>query len=173
MGHPGYGLDFMYGPPAPTRLDRRLPLLPFVVIGEMLSCMSQQSLNVYKATPYKGIFLLVCLVLGGVASYDGLDDAGWIARTRNIDMNMAPNWMNNESRVCHSIQTFGSASKPAQLVSLYCPIDTVQGPAHNLSIRLWGKVSRPDISGVEAFRGGKGLWRCARRGDDFTCWAIN
>ena len=111
------------------------------------------------------LVIVFAILYGG---YGDLDGDGWMPHTRTVSVFMTPDWLQGESRECHSAQLPGENNIP-EVVSLYCPGDTSNTQGHDLPVRFWGKVSRP-----EAFNANRvNLWRCVRKSDEFTCYAVD
>jgi len=112
--------------------------------------------------------LLLCYI-----GYTSLDDQGLMTHDKNVDVYMKGDWLVGENRTCAGIQTFGDAQHPKEMAELFCPVDAEDKNPHNLKVRFWGKISRPDASASDEVNGLKGAWRCTRESDIFTCRAIN
>jgi hypothetical protein len=119
--------------------------------------------------------LIIIGILGGTVWWvrSALEDAGWISHTYTVDMYMRDNWLEGENRVCSGIQDRQTADGQRQFTSLWCPDIAPDISPHNVSIRFWGKTSRPDSQVVDEFAGTSFRWRCTRRNDGFNCYAIN
>jgi len=116
---------------------------------------------------------LILLVLGGggIALYHGADDSGWIPRTRDVEMYMGSDWLQGETRVCQAIQA--RKSDTYEINAIFCPGEIRGVPGHHIPIRFWGRVSRPEILDVPMGEARSSRWRCSRKSDDFTCYAID
>jgi hypothetical protein len=117
------------------------------------------------------IFTLCLLIVvggGSIFAYTTANNAGWIQHTRTVDLLMEGNWLQNENRKCVSLydDIKGNTAKMTQVI---CP-DTAGGEKpHNIPIKFWGKVEQPKMAdGLPAT-----FWRCTRKGDDFTCYALD
>jgi hypothetical protein len=117
----------------------------------------------------KGYFFLL-LILGGGAYWgsNALDDAGWIPHEHTVDLYMKGNWLDGENRTCTGFQS--GQGESVHLTSLSCPgTSALDETPHNMSMKFWGKVSRPEM-----IRDGLWLsWKCTRTGEGFVCRALN
>jgi hypothetical protein len=113
------------------------------------------------------IIVALAAVAGG---YQWMDDVGWVSHTLSIETYMAPDWLRGESRVCTAIQSLNN-DRVFQMSAMFCPgeIRSVQG--HNISVRFWGRISRPEI--LETGKERNSLWRCTRNEEDITCKALD
>jgi len=134
-----------------------------------LSIMPERNSNVSG-----GVGCLFLLVVFGFMCYGGyneLDDKGWIQHTNNVDLYMKGEWLQGENRMCTGFQSFPSGkNEPPRLTSLSCPetyaLDEIP---HNMTIKFWGKVSRPDMTKAGLWLS----WQCTRNSDGFVCRALN
>lgn len=113
------------------------------------------------------LFLLLCG--GAIWGYHALDDAGWVLHDHTVDLYMKGNWLNGENRQCTGFQT--GLGDEAHLKSLSCSTadDLDNDTPHNVSVKFWGKVSRPEMSKAGMFL----FWKCTRTNDVFICKALN
>ena len=116
--------------------------------------------------------LFLLFVVGGVgyAAYSALDDAGWIQHTHEVNMYMQSDWLQGENRPCIGLQTLGTPTTPPEIASLFCPEDYAGSISHDLTVKFWGKVSRP---GPRTVWGARYRWRCTRDTDGFVCRALD
>jgi hypothetical protein len=111
-------------------------------------------------------FMLVAVFLFNL--YQDLQMNGYVPHTQSVNLYFRGEWLTNESRECTAdIWDLAAGS----LSSLYCPVDPEgrQGTPHKISIKFWGRTSRPGI----ASRRVEWDWRCVRNQDEFTCYAEN
>jgi len=112
------------------------------------------------------------LVILPILGYDALNDAGWVQRTRNVDLYMADDWLIGENRECLALQNTGSATEEREIASLYCPEEVSVGRVpHNISIKFWGRTKRKNVSSSSSFR--TFHWRCTHEADAFVCRALD
>jgi hypothetical protein len=100
------------------------------------------------------------------------DLSGWISHTKNIDIYMSGDWLVGENRNCRGVQNRSDGSRPF-IASIYCPEDVETKISHNVPVRFWGRVSRPDATLTDEVTGIKDTWQCIRESDSFVCKAIN
>jgi hypothetical protein len=88
--------------------------------------------------------ILIALPLGG---YTALNNAGWIPHTRSVDLSMAGDWLVGENRTCAAFQMVPRGKKgDPEIYALACPVGDFAERPHNVEVRFWGKVSRPEPS---------------------------
>jgi len=82
---------------------------------------------------------------------------------------MKGDWLVGENRECQAFQ-YTEDSK-LSVKSMFCPEDAnaFETP-HNLTIKFWGKVERPDAPHESR---ATLQWKCTRQSDGFTCFALN
>jgi hypothetical protein len=119
------------------------------------------------------LVILVILVWGGYGIFQWSESAGYTPHTKTVDVYMKGDWLVGENRTCAGIQTLGDAGHPKEMTALLCPIDAEYKDPHNLNVKFWGRISRPDASVLDEASGTKGAWLCTRESDTFTCKAIN
>jgi len=112
-----------------------------------------------------------------------LDRIGYLPHWHRVDVYIRGDWLDGEYRVCSGIQDQLENGSSKQLSDLHCPaqpdgpfansFDANQYSTHNLSVLLWGRISRPGISYADELSGAKFSWNCTRRNDKFVCRAIN
>jgi hypothetical protein len=117
------------------------------------------------------LILLAIGYAGCTALYDAIDRTGWMSHNRDVVVHINGNWMVGEYRRCFA--DLDSLTPKGALTELYCTRGFEGGSTHALPVLFWGRVERPDkIPG-----GGKGfitwLWRCRRKAESLTCWAVN
>jgi hypothetical protein len=118
---------------------------------------------------------LVTLLVAGVCIYGGYtlaDNAGDVPHTKTVDLYMAGDWLVGENRTCSAIQGRDKASDPVSLGAIFCPSDAPSEHPHNVEIRFWGKVSRPELV-LDTNSPRDSDWRCVRQSDEFTCYALD
>jgi hypothetical protein len=114
------------------------------------------------------LFLLAILAGGGFIAYTALDNAGWIQHNQIVDLYMKGDWLIGENRTCTGFQS--GTGEASHLTSLSCPETFALDEApHNMSIKFWGKVSRPDMTKAGLFL----QWQCTRTSEGFVCKALN
>jgi hypothetical protein len=119
--------------------------------------------------------LVLLIILGGLgyAAYTGLDNAGWIQHTHEVNMYMQSDWLEGENRKCSGLQTLGTTRTAPEISSLFCPEDYTGSSSHNLTVKFWGKVSRRNVSSAAQVWGTRYSWRCSRNSDGFVCRALD
>jgi hypothetical protein len=115
------------------------------------------------------LLILIALVAVPIIGYNALNDGGWIAHTKSVDMYMSGDWLVGENRDCIGFQSKPTYSA-AVITSIECPIGSHSENPHNLEVKFFGKISRPDLfsSTDKNFE-----WRCKREESGFTCYALN
>jgi hypothetical protein len=117
------------------------------------------------------ICAIVWVALSG--SFDSLNRAGWVPHTRTVNLYMQGDWLEGENRTCLGVQTQVAKGKPAEITRLICPVEYLGDTSHNLPVRFWGRVSRPNAQHSDEPWGSRFRWNCTRNGDGFVCKAIN
>jgi hypothetical protein len=115
------------------------------------------------------IALVFVLVYNG---YADLDRDGWIPRTRNIEIYMAPDWFQGETRVCLAVQNLNE-KKVFETDAMFCPSEIRGVQGHNMAVRFWGRISRPELIEGPPADARNAHWRCTRNEKDFTCKALD
>lgn len=106
------------------------------------------------------IAAIVLMWVGG-----GFDQIGWEWHTVQTDITADANWIVGETRECTSLPLTPADAKVMH-VQPWSAVELIQcgsGPYHNISIRFWGRIARPDKQEVG--------WRCTRFADSFVCKA--
>ena len=113
------------------------------------------------------VAILIGLTVGG---YTVLNDAGWIQHAHTVDLYMAGDWLVGENRTCVAFEAVptGKQGDP-EIYALDCPVGDYTERPHNVEVKFWGKVSRPEL--LHPF--GSFEWRCLRQSDGFTCYALD
>ncbi len=108
----------------------------------------------------------------GITLYGWLDDAGRVRHTQQTTLYTGTEaWLNGQERNCAAFPT-GDGS----ILFLGCVKGTEDfSTPLAQDVKFWGRVKRPDMSlamrtspADNAWR-----WRCTRKDDDVTCWAVN
>jgi hypothetical protein len=114
----------------------------------------------------------ILAVLGSMifGARDAADEAGWISHSRDTTITAQSDWLVGESKVCVSFPLDEEFAKlvDAEKGSVVQNINCDRGPDHKISITFWGRIVRTDrraASGVS--------WRCVKKSDSFTCYALN
>jgi hypothetical protein len=119
-----------------------------------------------------GCLVSIAFILGlfvfGMLAYTGLDSAGWISHDHTVDLYMKGDWLVGENRICTGTQNVNEKHVP-EVDAIFCPFDVSGGTSHNMTIKFWGKISRPDAITNPRLLG----WECTRHSDGFTCKAFN
>lgn len=117
------------------------------------------------------IFLAIVIGIGyGVYSVirNATDDTGWVSHDKAVDVYMKGDWLVGENRVCDGIQK-PQADGTYLVDALICPSDAPVDNPHNITVRFWGKISRPDAVRQDRLP----TWQCTRNSDGFTCKALD
>ncbi len=114
------------------------------------------------------------LLYFSVVFYQGRDEDGWIMHDANVDMLMSPEWLDGESRDCVAQM---NPNNGAYLVrGLRCPAWTRATEKHTIPVAFWGQVERtkPNVTYYpdDGWHGATD-WRCVRKGNSFTCYAMD
>jgi hypothetical protein len=116
-----------------------------------------------------GCAMLIAILVGGVfLAYSVLDNAGLMTHSKAVDVYMKGDWLVGENRVCSGVQ-MPNDKKTYEMDALFCPSDAPAEQGHNISIRFWGRISRPDAVRAERLL----TWQCTRSSDGFTCKALD
>jgi hypothetical protein len=105
-----------------------------------------------------------------VAIPAALDNTGWLPHERDTDMYFgAASWSAGAYRDCVALPV-----QDGSMLFLGC----VDGAENYLTpeptrVTFWGKIKRPDryqaaMSNLSAWK-----WRCLKKKDSVTCWAVN
>ena len=119
-----------------------------------------------------GCLFLLAIVAGiGYWIYSASNDAGWVPHNEAVDLYFKEEWLVGENKNCTGFQSYpdGPNNSP-KLTSLDCADDaTFSTKPHNITIKFWGKVSRPEMA-----KNGLWLsWQCTRTAEGFVCKALN
>jgi hypothetical protein len=115
------------------------------------------------------LFLVALLGFGVYGIYVLLNNAGWIAHTAEVDVEMDSNWLVGENRDCMSQHTFPSPND-GRLETLYCPVSAKDQEKHNITVKFWGKVVRP-FTDKRDITTSIHSWKCTRTDEGFVCRA--
>ena len=103
-------------------------------------------------------FFVVGLTYG---AWMNLDEKGYIPHSRETSITAEPSWLVGENKACFAMPVGENHDVTAAVI---CD----KGPAHNIKIAFWGKVERDDP------RAETGVgWKCVKKSDGFTCYALN
>jgi hypothetical protein len=110
--------------------------------------------------------VLMILYFGGaavMASYQGLDRAGYLSHTEVTDITVSPNWLVGETRQCNSPVLHGSdatgAGKPHGYAMGVVVCD--DSPVKTFSVTFYGRTEQREYSGIQ--------WSCTKGSSAFTC----
>jgi len=143
---------------------------------------------VAKVLAYVALLFVVALVY---ASYQTLDNAGWITHNHDTPVWIQGDWLVGEYRVCNMLTTTPvvqgehySSEELAHLPRLFCNgsddgywkyagafegtdlrWSAVSKDFHILPVKYFGRLERPDHWLIS--------WRCQRNSDSLTCNALN
>jgi hypothetical protein len=118
---------------------------------------------------------LITLLVAALCVYGGYtlaDNLGDISHVKTVDLYMASDWLVGENRTCSAIQGRDKASDPVSVGVIFCPSDAPSEHPHNVEIRFWGKVSRPELV-LDTSSPRNSDWRCVRESGGFTCYALD
>ena len=119
--------------------------------------------------------LVIVIMAPGIVLWciDGWHGAiGYIPHTRTADIYFKGDWIQGENKECAGVRKNPPANN--ELVGLDCPSKPeMGGSTHNVTIRFFGKTSRPDVSLDDEFHNRRFQWRCRREEDSFSCYALN
>ncbi len=113
----------------------------------------------------------VMALLLAAAIGHGLDQAGWIPHHADTSMYAGTEeWPADQDRKCVALPR-----KDGDIFFLGCVGDRESyADTESLDVTYWGRTHRPD-----RFRAAMGermeawQWRCRRKDDSITCWAVN
>ncbi|MGI9101673.1 MAG: hypothetical protein ACR2IF_04425 [Terriglobales bacterium] len=112
-----------------------------------------------------GILLLIAF------AWHTLDQAGWIPHQADTSMYAgAEQWPANEDRKCVALPR-----DDGNIFFLGCVGDKESyADTESLPVTYWGRTRRPDrFQAVVSERLEAWQWRCRRKDDSVTCWAVN
>jgi hypothetical protein len=116
-----------------------------------------------------GYLFLICFICGGIYNgYLSIDKAGLIPHSATVELHMKSDWLVGENRVCNCMQE-PSPDKGFILSALFCPAEVSRDEGHNISIRFWGRVDRPDAEAENRLI----HWECTRNSSGFVCKALD
>lgn len=122
------------------------------------------------AKPWLAGFAVIVIVGLFVGVPAAIDNTGWLPHERDTEMYFgAGEWSAGTYRDCAALPV-----RDGSILFLGC----VQGPENyftpqTVRVTFWGKIKRPDrfqiaMSDLSAWK-----WRCLRKSDAVTCWAVN
>ena len=118
--------------------------------------------------------LLIVVGGGGIWAYNVANDSGYIPHTRTVDLYMRGEWLQSENKTCVGFPKWSTLNDEVKLASLNCVPDSLEGlQPHNIPVHFWGRIDRPGMKQGTLKVGREFTWRCTRKSDDFTCYAIN
>jgi hypothetical protein len=103
--------------------------------------------------------------------YATVDESGWIFHSRETAITARADWLIGENKTCTSYPLGADEAKlwKDKLNSVTHKINCDDGPEHEIAVTFLGRTERPDArahdSGVQ--------WRCVKRSESFTCYALN
>jgi hypothetical protein len=107
-----------------------------------------------------------------VTAYQELDAAGWIPHRLDTTVySGTAGWTSQETRDCVALP-----QKDGSIFFLGCVgRSAMEAAPQALSVTYWGRIKRPAMfktvladPGINSWR-----WRCRRKQDSLTCWAVN
>ena len=119
------------------------------------------------------LFILAILCAGGFAIFEWSESAGYTPHTHTVDMYMKADWLVGENRTCIASQTVPQGKQDPVISSIDCPVGGYTEEPHNMEIKFWGRISRPEILIGRKAEETHFEWRCKREADGFTCYALN
>ena len=112
------------------------------------------------------LVLLFIVTAGSVGGYKFLDNAGRVPRTSDTNFVIGQTeWLPGEYRECSAF-----AKPDGSIASLDCEqlLDLPKPTSlHMFPTRYLGRIQRPEKARKDW------RWRCQRRSDSVTCWALN
>ena len=118
------------------------------------------------------VAVLILLGIAAAVGFGLLNSSGWVSRSKAVDLYVSGDWVRGEDRTCVGVQSRLPDEAP-EVTALDCRIDGSAEDPHNqhqVEIRFYGKISRPDLLVRSA---SDSEWRCRRGGFGFTCYAMN
>ncbi len=115
-------------------------------------------------------FAAIVLVGVMVGVPRAIDNTGWLSHQRDTDMYFgSAEWSVGTYRDCAALPV-----RDGSILFLGCVMgaETYLTP-QTVPVTYWGKINRPDryqaaISDLTAWK-----WKCLRKKDAVTCWAVN
>lgn len=122
------------------------------------------------AKPWLAGFAVIVIVGLFVGVPAAIDNTGWLPHERDTAMYFgAGEWSVGTYRSCAALPV-----RDGSILFLSC----VEGAENyftpqTVSVTFWGKIKRPDrfLAAMSDFSHWK--WRCLRKNDSVTCWAVN
>ena len=109
------------------------------------------------------IGVAVLLALGWIA-YSLANEYGFVPHTRAVEAYMPNDWAIDENKTCQGLYIERHGDERDLGVINCSEKEYKSGSSRNINIKFWGKVSRTDLVNT---------WRCNRKPDGFTCYALN
>lgn len=113
------------------------------------------------------LVLLFIVTVGSVGGYKFLDNAGRVPHTSDTNFVIGQTeWLAGEYRECLAF-----AKPDGSIASLDCEhLSDFPKPSsfHTFPAKYWGRIQRPEHAVRQDW-----TWRCQRRSDSVTCWALN
>jgi len=113
------------------------------------------------------LMLLLIVAAGAIGGYKLLDNAGRFPHTSSTNFVIGQTeWLLGEYRECWAL-----AKPDGAIAMLDCEhISDLPKPSsfHTFLTRYWGRTRRPEYAVRQDWQ-----WRCQRRSDSITCWALN
>jgi hypothetical protein len=105
-----------------------------------------------------------------LASYQAVDDSGWILHRQDTPVFINGEWLDSEIRYCdmYTWDFWGNSIVPTAERTLTCfnpPGDNPALPPHTLPVRYYGRIDRRVKHPI--------VWKCQRGDSELTCHAIN
>lgn len=120
------------------------------------------------------LFVLFLLLVGGLNAFVSIDASGWFPHHFDTPILMGRSeWLIGEYRKCTA-----TPDRKGNIAELECYIDTAGAlpdlTSREFAVKYWGRIERPDAERkMERETNWRWLWRCQRKAESFTCWAVN
>jgi hypothetical protein len=105
------------------------------------------------------IFFLIMLVVFGYGGWTSLDEKGLIPHSVDAVITAEPSWLPGESKNCIAFPDQGNVTR-----FVHCD----KGPEHQIEIKFWGRTERTGPNVENGVR-----WKCVKRNEGFTCYALD
>ncbi len=128
----------------------------------------QQLRDIYKGL--KTLFWLGVLGFLGWGGWLALDKSGWRSHNKDTDILVDDRWVVGEYRNCNA-----TVNGDGTIAGLDCSSDPTQRSDrfHTMPTRFWGQVERTEFIPRASGDRPMWLWRCQRKTESVTCWAVN
>jgi len=115
------------------------------------------------------LLLLFIVTAGSVGGYKLLDNAGRVPHTSDTNFVIGQTeWLPGEYRECWAFAKPDGSVASLNCLQVLWDLPNKPTSPHTFPTRYWGRIQRPEHAARQDWR-----WRCQRRSDSVTCWALN